>query len=193
MADLTEGKETPQQGVESGAETQGNGGTERGIWMACAGILLADQLTKLAVVRQFPDPKAHHEMVVVPGFLNLVHLTNDGAAFSMLKGQNTLLAAISLLAMVGLVYYRRSFDNHHPTAKIALGLLLGGILGNLVDRFARGSVVDFIHVYIERREGGQWSWPAFNVADSAICIGVLLLFIRAWKSPDPGAEPASGA
>lgn len=172
--------------------------SERAIWLGALLILVSDQLTKLWIVRQFPTPNSHDEIVVINGFFNLVHLTNDGAAFSMLKGQNLLLAVISLLALLGLIYYRRSIDNSLATGKLALGLLIGGILGNFVDRIARGSVVDFIHVYINRREGGPLSWPSFNIADSAICIGVALLFFIAWTAPDPDAEkeikePPAGA
>jgi len=145
-------------------------------------ILVSDQVTKVMVVKSFERPDDPNERVkVVNGFFDLVYRTNTGAAFSMFKDSNKALAGISIIAMGALIWFRRHFDNGTRRAKIALGLLMGGILGNVIDRLAYGWVVDFARIYIDRQTGRPLEWPAFNIADSAICLGVGLLFIIAWS------------
>ena len=154
---------------------------EKIIILVMVGIFAADQVSKALVVGHFETPNDSSErVVVIQGFLDLIHRTNDGAAFSILQGQNNILAVISFIAMGGLIRFRHHFDNGTRVSKLALGLLLGGIFGNLADRVFRDSVVDFVRVYIERRGGGVSEWPAFNVADASICAGVGCLFYIAW-------------
>ncbi|MEC8928849.1 MAG: signal peptidase II [Verrucomicrobiota bacterium] len=146
-------------------------------------IFLFDQATKLLAVRHFktPDP-IDGGMEVIQGFLNFTYRLNTGAAWSIFEGRNTILALVAVLALAGLLYYRRHFDNGTATGKLALGLLVGGVLGNLVDRLIHNGVVDFIDFYIQRANGTYWHWPAFNIADAAICTGVGLLFVMAWRT-----------
>ena len=155
-------------------------------------ILISDQLTKWLVVQHFEEANDPQEkLVVINGFFDLVHRTNTGAAFSLFTGKSGILAIISIFAAGALVWFRHHFDNGTRKAKIALGLLLGGIIGNMIDRLAHGAVVDFARVYIERNDGTISEWPAFNVADSAICVGVGLLFLLAWTERDePDEEEA---
>ena len=154
---------------------------EKIIILVMVGIFAADQVSKALVVEHFETPNDSSErMVVINGFLDLIHRTNDGAAFSILQGKNNILAVISFIAMGGLIGFRHHFDNGTRVSKLALGLLMGGILGNLADRVFRESVVDFVRVYVERRGGAVSEWPAFNVADAAICTGVGFLFYIAW-------------
>tara|TARA_B100000609_G_C17184109_1_gene418728 strand:- start:184 stop:768 length:585 start_codon:yes stop_codon:yes gene_type:complete len=169
---------------------------EKVIVFVTAVIFAADQITKALVVFHFVPKSeiateiARKNIVIIKGFLDIIHRTNDGAAFSIMAGKNNLLAVISFFAMGGLIWFREHFDNGTRNGKIALGLLMGGILGNLLDRVFRGSVVDFIRVYIERRGGGISEWPAFNIADAAICTGVGLLFYIAWKEESRKKEPS---
>ena len=159
---------------------------EKIIILVMVGIFAADQVSKALVVQRFEIPNESSErVVVIQGFLDLIHRTNDGAAFSILQGKNNILAVISFIAMGGLIRFRHHFDNGTRVSKLALGLLMGGIIGNLADRVFRGSVVDFVRVYIEREGGKVSEWPAFNVADAAICAGVGFLFYIAWTE---GAE-----
>ncbi len=154
---------------------------EKFIIMVLVGIFVADQVSKALIVQHFQKPKERSEEVfVIKGFLELIYRTNDGAAFSILQGKNNILAVISFIAMGGLIRFRHHFDNGTRVSKIALGLLMGGIMGNLVDRVYRGSVVDFVRVYSERRGEIVFDWPAFNIADSAICAGVACLFYIGW-------------
>ncbi len=161
------------------------------IAIVAAIIYLTDQLTKLAVIRvlDYAD-----QYIVVDGFFKFVHWGNTGAAFSMFHGNNGLLALVSLLAVVVLVLGRRHFEMDKPLGQVATGLILGGILGNLTDRLRVGHVIDFIYFHLRQRGGGEIGFPAFNVADSAICIGVGLLFLLSFTSepakPTPQDNPA---
>jgi signal peptidase II len=153
-------------------------------------ILAVDQLTKLLVLRavHFAD-----EQVVIDGFFRLVHWGNRGAAWSLfnrLSSSNEVLALFAIVALVLLYWSRHHFDAHTLLGQISLGLIFGGIAGNLLDRFLRGHVVDFLYFYLNRRGGGEVGFPAFNIADSAICTGVALLFLLSWQKDR--ALPAAG-
>ena len=157
------------------------------IALLAIGIVLVDQLTKLLVLRHLG---LSEEREVVKGFFKFVHWQNTGAAWSMFTGNNGTLAVVAIVALVGLVLARRYFDSHTLGGQVSLGLILGGITGNVIDRLlpSRQHVIDFIYFYIERRDGAPVGFPAFNVADSAICIGVGLLFVLSWRRK-PGELP----
>ncbi len=134
-----------------------------------------DQLTKWLVVRHIsPDAP----VTVIPGWFDLVYWTNTGAAFSMLSHSNGFFLVLSSVALVVLaVLYRRgAFDAPWPRAGFCL--LVPGVLGNLTDRLARGSVVDFL--LFDLHVPGAHPWPAFNVADSCICVAVGCFLIGSW-------------
>ena len=156
------------------------------LWVALT-VLLADQITKQIVLRYLQYSEQH---VILDGFFKFVHWGNTGAAWSMFYGNNRLLAAVALVALVGLYLIRHHFDTHTPIGQAALGLMFGGILGNLVDRVCIGHVVDFIYFYLYQRGGGEVGFPAFNVADMAICVGVGLIFLMSWRNEPVAANPA---
>ncbi|MCH2384385.1 MAG: signal peptidase II [Pedosphaera sp.] len=140
--------------------------------------LALDQLTKWVVIQKLPfngEPVA-----VVDGFFELVHFGNTGAAWSLFSGQNFWLAIFSLAALIFLWVSRRHFGAETALGQVALGLILGGVVGNLVDRVVHHHVVDFLQFYIPFR------FPAFNVADSGICTGVGLMFVLSFQKPKPG-------
>lgn len=149
-------------------------------------ILFFDQLTKLLVLRylDFADEKE-----VIHGFFKFVHWGNTGAAWSMFTGNNGALAAVAVVALVILVLARHHFNVHTVGGQVSLGLIIGGIVGNLIDRLRVGHVVDFIYFYVIRRDGQTSGFPAFNIADSAICIGVGLLFLLSWQGDSTPASP----
>lgn len=152
-------------------------------------VLALDQLTKLAVLKFLGYSK---ERVVVEGFFKFVHWGNTGAAwsfFTQFADSNQWLAVFALLALLVLFATRHHFDSHTLPGQISLGLIFGGIAGNLIDRFVHGHVIDFLRFYINRRGGGEAGFPAFNVADTAICTGVGLLFLLSWQK-DRGTTPA---
>ena len=150
-------------------------------------IFAFDQLTKLVVLHFLGQSD---EKIVLSGFFKFVHWTNTGAAWSLFRDNNGLLAIVSAVALVALALCRRRFEPQKTLGWISLGLIFGGIAGNLLDRVCRDNVVDFIYFYVDRREGGERGFPAFNVADSAICIGVGLLFLLTFRSESaaPAAE-----
>ena len=148
-----------------------------------------DQITKHLVLKTV-DPE--HPMGVVPGFLDLVNVTNTGAAFGSFKDNNNFFIAISCLAMLFVLTLLLRRRKHDVWRDVSLALLLAGILGNLTDRLLHGHVIDFIlfdlHIPLAH------PWPAFNVADSCICIAVFCFIIHSfWQKPEdevaPGATP----
>lgn len=134
-------------------------------------LYLLDQLTKYLVRTNI----AYGEMrEVIPGFFNLSHVTNTGAAFGSFSGSNGFFVGLSSVVTVGLLvaYLRGAFTDRW--SRLAVALLLSGILGNLTDRLTLGHVVDFLDVYV-----GRHHWPSFNVADSCICVAAGLFFLAA--------------
>ena len=155
-------------------------------WVALF-VLLPDQLSKWLVLRWLD---AAEERLVVEGFFRFVHWTNRGAAWSLFNqfdGINMWLALFALVALVVLLLARHHFDVHTRGGQVALGLICGGIAGNLIDRFLHGHVIDFIYFFLERRGGGEIGFPAFNVADAAICTGVGLLLLMSWQKDQQAA------
>jgi signal peptidase II len=144
-------------------------------------IAVADQVTKWLVLRWVPEGGV---VPVIDGFYNLVHWYNTGAAWGIFQDYNIVLAAVSALTVLALYLFRHSFQIHRPSCAIALGLIVGGIIGNMMDRVRLGHVVDFWDFYI-----GVRHWPAFNVADSAICVGVVIYIIASWKSELAAQKP----
>jgi signal peptidase II len=148
-----------------------------------AGLAL-DQVSKLLVLRHLA---LGAQVPLIPGLLNLVHVHNKGAAFGLLAGWGAEFAWLFFVATTGLVLvvlgylFWRLPDDHWPAA-LGYSLILTGALGNLIDRVRLGEVVDFIDVY-----WGRYHWPAFNVADSLVCMGAAVLvwvIIREEKTAD---------
>jgi signal peptidase II len=158
------------------------GTPNRRIAAIAAAVFALDQLTKLIVLHFLPV--AGMEKIVVPGFFKFVHWGNTGAAWSLFRGNNHLLAIVALVALLVLFLSRHHFESRTALGQFAFGLIFGGIAGNLFDRLLPGrhQVIDFIRFYLEQRGGGEIGFPAFNVADSGICIGVGLVFLITWKS-----------
>jgi signal peptidase II len=137
-----------------------------------------DQVTKWLVLRHVHPDELR---VVLPDFFSLVSVTNDGAAFGSFKNNNVFFIVLSCVAFVfvfALLLRRRSRD---LLRDVSLALLLAGVMGNLTDRFLHGHVIDFLlfdlHVPLAH------PWPAFNVADSCICIAVVCFIIHSFRKP----------
>jgi signal peptidase II len=162
----------------------------RRIAVIAAVVYALDQFTKFLVL-QFLS--RNEERVIVDGFFKFVHWGNTGAAWSLFRGNNELLAIIALAALVALFLTRHHFETRTITGQIAFGLIFGGIAGNLTDRLlpSRHQVIDFIYFYLRRGDGSEVGFPAFNVADSAICIGVALVFLVTWKAGQARPETTS--
>ena len=146
-------------------------------WMLFAGIMvLADQVTKAIATAELTMYKA---VAVMPSF-NFTLMHNEGAAFSFLSDaggwQRWFFTIISLIVSVVLVLWIKKLKPAEKMQAIAFSLILSGAVGNLIDRVRFGYVVDFIEIYI-KVDGDKLSWPAFNIADSAITVGVVILII----------------
>jgi len=155
-------------------------------WFAVsAAVVLVDQLTKWLVLGSF----SYGERLELTGFLNLVLAFNKGAAFSFLADapgwQTPLLIAFALAAaiIVSVLLVRSS---GRVSFRAGLAAILGGAIGNVIDRWRFGYVVDFIDVH-----AGGWHWPAFNVADSAITVGAVLLILDGFMHDERRARAAS--
>ena len=141
---------------------------------ALASVLLiaADQLTKLWAISHL---KPVGSIPVIPGFLQLAYVENPGAAWGMLAGRQVFLIGFSLLTLVFLLWRHRQIFGPLWGGRITMTLLTGGIIGNLIDRARLSYVVDFLDFYWKHHH-----FPAFNIADSAICCGVLLFILTQW-------------
>ena len=143
------------------------------LWLAMA-VVAADQASKALVRSRIPELTA---VTVVPGLLNLVHVQNTGAAFGVLEFvdfpfKSLVVSTVAVLALAAVGAYASSIARHQVVARTALALIIGGAAGNLVDRVALGSVVDFVDVYWR-----TWHFWAFNVADSSITVGVGIMIL----------------
>ncbi|MGA2586460.1 MAG: signal peptidase II [Candidatus Aminicenantales bacterium] len=135
-------------------------------------LVAVDQITKALVAGSVPK---YGTMPVIPGFFDISHVPNTGAIFGMFSGSSNklatiLLTAAQIAAMVMVIYYFFKTPASQKGTKFALTLILSGAFGNLIDRVMHGYVIDFLRFYIKRYE-----WPNFNVADSCISIGAVLL------------------
>ena len=139
-------------------------------------ILVLDQATKLYVDANF---KLHETVPVIRGFFHLTYVRNKGAAFGILSDSAIRIPffiTVSIIAMLGILWYIKHIRKDQKLALFSLSLVFSGAFGNLIDRIRFGEVIDFLDVFWQRHH-----WPAFNVADSAITVGVALLFIEMWR------------
>ena len=132
-------------------------------------IVLLDQLTKYAIKQNF---QLNHSIPIINKIFHLTYVTNTGSAFGLFKGLNLFFILFSIIVIVVIFYYINKRKENEKTMKFAIGLLLGGTIGNLIDRLVYGAVIDFLDFMI---------WPVFNIADSAVTISVILLVILLWK------------
>ena len=145
-------------------------------------VIILDQCTKYLIIKSFA---LHQSLDIIEHYLTIVHIRNKGIAFGLLAGQGggtrtIFLIITSLFAIAFILYLLSSLKGKQTYATVTLSLILGGALGNLIDRIRWGEVVDFIDVHWH-----NYHWPAFNCADSAISIGVVLLVIGIFTKKFP--------
>jgi len=151
----------------------------RWLLLLAAIVIAADRLSKAWIVSRLPYGtygENQGAIVVIRGFLNLVHVGNTGAAWSVLTGQSLVLALLAAATLAAIFIWRRALDLDRPQVQFDFGLLCGGIIGNLIDRILHGHVIDFIDLHF-----GSYIYPTFNLADSGICIGVVLYVLRSLR------------
>ena len=156
-------------------------------WLALSGLVLSlDAWTKALALRHLD---LHQPVPGIDGLLNWTLVYNPGAAFSFLSDasgwQRWFFAAFALVMTIALVIWLVRLAKHEGVTATALALVIGGAIGNLIDRVLTGRVVDFIDFYV-----GTWHWPAFNVADSAITLGVILLLVTSFREELSKKAPA---
>lgn len=153
-------------------------------------IVAADQITKFLVVGSLGLGQSHP---LVPGWLHFTLVRNTGMAFGLLSGaaipfKAALVTLLSLAAMGAVTYYALKSTHNERLTRVGLTFILGGAMGNIIDRVRLGYVVDFVDVFYR-----DTHWPAFNVADTCICIGVGLLLLDSFRRRDEEPSPARTA
>lgn len=147
----------------------------RFLLLVSGSIIFFDQITKIWIQKRF---QLHESLVLIEGYLSLTYVLNPGAAFGFLADQGAtfrmvFFLSVSVIALLLLGVFFRDTPSEDSVGLMALSLLFGGAIGNLIDRIRQGEVIDFIDFYIEK-----YHWPAFNVADSAITLGISLLMLH---------------
>src|ERR1043165_8396368 len=155
----------------------------RFIFLLSLPLYALDQMTKWLIVQHIrpEDP----QLPIIHDFFYLVNVTNNGAAFGSFKNNNAVFIVLSCIALVIVLVLLLRRHLPDPLRDISLGLLLAGIMGNLTDRLIHGHVIDFLLFDLPIPLRIFHPWPAFNVADSCICIAVICFIIHSYKKPRP--------
>jgi len=138
----------------------------------CIVITVSDQISKFLILTRILP---HEDVPVIDSFFSITFGKNTGAAWGIMQGFNNWLVLLSILVVISLVVFRRHFFEDTRIHRVTMGLMAGGILGNLIDRVKHGYVIDFLDFY-----HGSYHFPAFNIADAAICSGVTLYIISVY-------------
>ena len=139
------------------------------ILLTALAVVVFDQLTKFFIRKNF---QLSESIPVVKNIFHLTYLNNTGSAFSIFQGFNLFFIIFSIVVIGAIIYYLKHIKENEKLMQFAIGLLLGGTIGNFIDRILVGAVTDFIDFRV---------WPVFNIADSAVTISVVLLIILLWK------------
>jgi len=162
----------------------------RTLWFIALAAFVLDQATKLTIIARIPFNPLHahgtgQDVPVIRGFFYIIHVGNTGAAWSMFAGRSVLLACLAAGTLIAIYFWRHSLGLRDRLSQISFGLLCGGIMGNLVDRLLHQHVIDFIDLHF-----GSYIYPTFNVADSGICVGVILYLWQSLRAPDAPKPPS---
>lgn len=167
--------------------SEANAGPKMGLtwlWLSAL-IIVLDQATKTFFLDFVP---VHGRVPVIPGFFDWTLTFNEGVAFSLFGDggnlQRALLSGFAVLVSAVFVVWMARLPKHDRLSAISLALIVGGALGNVIDRLIHGHVIDFVLLYWQ-----TWHWPAFNLADSAIVCGAILLVLAGFRADTPQADP----
>ncbi len=139
------------------------------IFLTALLIALLDQLTKFLIRQTF---QINQSKSIIKNFLHLTYVNNTGSAFGLFKGFNLFFILLSIIVILVILYNIKKIKENEKAMQFSVGLLLGGTIGNLIDRLVYGFVIDFIDFRI---------WPVFNIADSAVTISIVFLIVLLWK------------
>jgi len=172
--------------AEAGVAQSGARWRRLELWVPLLVVAL-DQLTKWLVRVRVP---LHDSVQVIPNLLDITHVRNTGAAFGFLNGvdfpgKTLLIAVVAIVALIGVALYAGTLSNQQLLPRLGMALIIGGAAGNLIDRIIIGSVVDFVDAY-----WGTFHFWAFNVADSAITVGVALMILDMIGTGSHASNPA---
>jgi signal peptidase II len=173
MADGSDGSAAGNLPLVDRAGSATASGTGLVIWLPIA-VVVVDQITKALIRQMLP---LHASVEVIPAFIDFTHVRNTGAAFGLMNAadfpfKTTIISGVAAVALITIGYYATRLAPQEALTRLGLALIIGGAAGNLIDRLALGSVVDFVDVY-----WGSWHFWAFNVADSAITVGVAAMIL----------------
>ena len=132
-------------------------------------IVILDQLTKFLIKKDF---QLNHSIPIIKNIFHFTYITNTGSAFGFFKNFNLFFVLFSIIVVIAIFYYLKNIKENEKLLQFSVGLLLGGTIGNLIDRIAYGSVIDFLDFRI---------WPVFNIADSAVTISIIFLIFLLWR------------
>ncbi|VTR68164.1 Lipoprotein signal peptidase [Desulfosarcina cetonica] len=177
------GKGRERSGSKGASSVRAPSMGARAFMVIAAIVVVLDQITKQLILDRLP---LYQRIEVIPGFFNLTHIHNPGGAFGFMAAghanlRNLLFIGVATLAMGMIIYFYRLTPKTRPFLASALAMIFGGAVGNLIDRLRFGEVIDFLDFYV-----GAHHWPAFNVADSAITIGITIFIAHVvlGKMPD---------
>ena len=161
--------------------------TFNSLWTLSLAVIVIDQVTKLIVTSALP---IYASRTLIPGLVDLVHVQNAGVAFGLFNDvdhplRSLVTIALAVVALIGIGYYARQLRPEERLARVGLALILGGAVGNLLDRIRQGFVTDFVDVYWR-----DWHFWAFNAADAAISIGAVLIFVELLVGGRHASHPA---
>lgn len=153
------------------------------LWILALIVFALDQATKFWIVARVPFNPLHahgrgYDIEVVRGFCYIIHIGNTGAAWSMFTDRSVLLACLAAGTLLAIYFWRHTLGLRDRLSQLSFGLLCGGIVGNLVDRLIHQHVIDFLDLHF-----GTYIYPTFNIADSGICVGVILYLWQSLKTP----------
>ena len=138
-------------------------------------VVILDQITKILILKNLP---LYHSITIIPGFFNITHIHNPGGAFGFMAHQDSslrkfLFLFLSSFAVCFIFYFYKNTHKTQPFLASGFALIFGGAIGNLIDRIRFGKVVDFLDFYVR-----NYHWPAFNIADSAITVGITIFIFH---------------
>lgn len=143
-------------------------------------VIVLDQITKLWIISKFGEAESGHSLVIVPGFLQIIYRVNTGAAFSIFQEHPEYLRIFATLVALGVAGWAWILKPEEKVLRWPLGMVFGGAIGNLIDRYRIGHVIDFIDAHWHE----SYHFPTFNVADSAICVGMGMLILLSLFAPN---------